>query len=402
MPILKLLHTADIHLGFSMFDRTTERGRNARSVDVDRTWYRLIERAVPYRPDILIVAGDLFHRPHPGMHAIHAARRALRYFLKHCPSALVFLVGGNHDTPRTHTDSHPLHLLGELDRRVLVSVWQPGAYSVRVRGLSVQLAAIPSALPDTYSTDPGGRLIQPVVEPDPGADFRVLVLHGVHEQVLPFHGGGTNWLIRREYYTSPLWDYIAWGDYHNYTPLAPREYYSGAIDFCSTNVWSEQSSKCGLLVTLHSDRAVPTVQPIPTEPRPHYCVVVHHPDEMEQALDGLSNLAEAAVRVVLRTDATAEEARRQLLQIRREWCQRAWVLHAVLERTRPQLTFRRSTPLDLAERWRRFVLDTIASGQPLPDGISVEDIIRRGLDALAISAEEVQDVGSGGTSYHTA
>jgi DNA repair exonuclease SbcCD nuclease subunit len=402
MPILKLLHTADIHLGFSMFNKTTERGRNARSVDVERTWYRLIERAVPYQPDILIVAGDLFHRPHPGMHAIHTARRALRYFLQHCPSALVFLVGGNHDTARTRTDSHPLHLLGELDRRVLVSVWQPGAYSVRVRGLLVQLAAIPSSLPDMYSTDPGGRLIQPVVEPDPGTDFRVLVLHGVHEQVLPFHGGSTSWLIRREYYTSPLWDYIAWGDYHDYIPLSPREYYSGAIDFCSTNVWSERSSKCGLLVMLHSDRAVPTVQPISTEPRPHYCVVVQHPDEVEQALNGLSNLTEAAVRVVLRTAATAEESRRQLMQIRREWCRRVWVLHAVVERIRPPVAFRRSTPLDMAERWRRFVLDTIASGQPLPDGISVEDIIRRGLDALAISVEEVQHVSSSGTSYHTA
>jgi len=401
MPILKLLHTADIHLGFSMFNRTTERGRNARSVDVEHTWYRLIERSVPHQPDILIVAGDLFHRPHPGMHAIHAARRALRYFLQHCPSALVFLVGGNHDTPRARIDSNPLHLLGELDRRILVSVWQPCTYSVRVRGLLVQLAAIPSALPDTYSEDPSGRLIQPAVEPDPGADFRVLVLHGVHQHLLPFHGGSTKWLIRQECYANPLWDYIAWGDHHDYTPLSPREYYSGAIDFCSTNVWSEQSSKCGLLITLHSDRATPTVQPISTEPRPHYCVVVQNADEMEQALDGLSHLPEAAVRVVLRTDATAEEARRQLLQIRQKWCQRVWVLHAVLERIRHQVTFRRSTPLDIAERWRRFVLDTIASGQPLPDGISVEDIIRRGLHALAISAEEVQDVGSSGTSYHT-
>ena len=36
------------------------------------------------------------------------------------------------------------------------------------------------------------------------------------------------------------WDYIALGHYHVYRRIAPNQFYSGSLDYTSTNTWGER------------------------------------------------------------------------------------------------------------------------------------------------------------------
>ena len=391
--MLKVLHTADVHLGFSMFSRTTRRGRNARSVDIERVWFQLVQESIRYQPDVFLVAGDLFHRPHPGMEAIHAARTAISTYLRSCPHSIVFLVGGNHDTPRARVDTHPLELLSELDSRVIVAAAQPFSTRLRIRQRIIQLAALPSTLPQTYTEWSQSHPSQRVVEPDPGADYRLLAIHGVHEQVFPYYGGSSLWLVPSSCYASPLWDYVAWGDYHQHVVLGPRERYSGALEYCSSNVWSESADKGALLVTLRSQRP-PQIRRVTTTPRPHYQIIIQSLDDVERELESFPHLERSVVRIVFRTDRSLHEIQSVLQHLRNEWSRRVWHLQIALQRIRPAAPPRPlSSPLSLAQRWEQFVRAQWTT-QPL-EGISMDDILRRGMQALQCPSEGLAETESG-------
>ena len=57
---MKIIHTADIHLGASP-DLGYPWSRK-RKEDIWNTWKRLIERVRLEKADLLLVSGDLFHR----------------------------------------------------------------------------------------------------------------------------------------------------------------------------------------------------------------------------------------------------------------------------------------------------------------------------------------------------
>jgi DNA repair exonuclease SbcCD nuclease subunit len=44
------------------------------------------------------------------------------------------------------------------------------------------------------------------------------------------------------------WDYIALGDWHLYTQIAPNALYSGATEFTSTNIWEESGKPKGWIL----------------------------------------------------------------------------------------------------------------------------------------------------------
>ena len=64
MPGLRLLHTADVHLG-APFNFLGRRGREQRE-QLKATFARVVDLALTSQADLLIIAGDLFHAPSPG------------------------------------------------------------------------------------------------------------------------------------------------------------------------------------------------------------------------------------------------------------------------------------------------------------------------------------------------
>ena len=60
MSALKILHTADWHIG--SFPGPEIGGENARFLDVMEQLNQLTQRAVQEDPDIILVSGDIFHQ----------------------------------------------------------------------------------------------------------------------------------------------------------------------------------------------------------------------------------------------------------------------------------------------------------------------------------------------------
>ncbi|HEX6626892.1 MAG TPA: DNA repair exonuclease [Gemmatimonadaceae bacterium] len=224
---MRLVHLADIHLGFKQYQRQTPNGLNQREADVAKSLRTVIDKVIELRPDLVLIAGDVFHTVRPTNPAILTAFIQFERLKRMLPDAEVVIVAGNHDTPRTSETGCILGLFKQLGIWVVDSKpeWIPiDAFDLRIL-----------AVPDMAQ-------MKPRLEPDPAARYNILLLHGEIEGVLPKYG--------RELDRSPMeitleelgahrWDYVALGHYHVYRPVAENAFYSGSIDYTSTNPWGE-------------------------------------------------------------------------------------------------------------------------------------------------------------------
>lgn len=392
--LLKLAHIADPHLGYHAYTRQY-RNMNARDYDIKRAFYWCMMDAAEWGCDLLIVAGDLFHSPRPTVHTIHTAIVTLRRFFELRPNAVVLLVGGNHDTPRTADVMHPLELFRNLNRNIRIAIGEPYSEIVTIRGMKVQLAAIPTSRPDRYRYAEGAK---PAVQPDPAADIHVLTLHGVHPQVLPHYSFNEQWLIQPEFYRHDAWAYIAWGDYHDMTRLGEREYYAGSPEHCSTNPWHERPERGYLRVLLTDGHRIHVSLQRYPQARPHITVRGTDPEEISRQLESIEEPEHAVVRVILSWTGSYQQGSQHLAELRKRYSDLFFHLQVHLQRQRVQPAREAQVSdrvLSIEERWRQFVQSMRSQ---LPDGMDTEDIIRRGLEAMqhAVQSNGIKNGGGGG------
>lgn len=223
---MRVAHLADLHLGFRQYQRVAPGGRNQREADVAATFAAAIDRLIAIRPDAIVVAGDVFHLPRPTNSAILLAFHEFTRLTRSLPDTPVVVVAGNHDTPRTIETGGILQLLEPLG----VHVVDREARRLEFRRLDLSVLAVPDAGAARPKLDPGAH-----------ARFNVMVLHGEVEGMLPSASRVDRSAV--EIPASELgisrWDYIALGHYHVYREIAPNAYYSGSIDYTSSNVWGE-------------------------------------------------------------------------------------------------------------------------------------------------------------------
>src|SRR5438552_5665152 len=98
---MRLVHLSDLHLGYRQYQRLTPGGINQREADVARTFTLAVNRVVAAAPDVVVVAGDVFHTVRPTNQAILHAFAQLGRMTQALPEAIVVVVAGNHDTPRS-------------------------------------------------------------------------------------------------------------------------------------------------------------------------------------------------------------------------------------------------------------------------------------------------------------
>jgi hypothetical protein len=224
---VRLLHLSDLHLGFRQFQRTTPTGINQREWDVAQSFTRAIDRVIELQPDIVVIAGDVFHTVRPTNPAILHAFAQFSRLVRELPDAIVVVVAGNHDMPRSSDTLCILRLFTPLGIHVVDT--EPRMLAFPERGLSIL------AVPELQSAGVA-------FEPDPAARLNVLVLHGEVEGALPSFAGYSDRVSLRiplAEVTNPAWDYVALGHLHVYTKMGPRAFYSGSLDYTSTNVWAE-------------------------------------------------------------------------------------------------------------------------------------------------------------------
>ena len=95
---MRLVHLADIHLGFRQYQRQTPTGINQREADVAVSLRRAIDKVIELKPELVLIAGDVFHAVRPSNPAILHAFNQFSRLMQALPDASVVMIAGNHDT----------------------------------------------------------------------------------------------------------------------------------------------------------------------------------------------------------------------------------------------------------------------------------------------------------------
>ena len=227
---MRLVHFSDLHLGIRQYQRTNPNGLNQREADVALAFTRAVDKTIALRPDLVLIAGDAFHTVRPTNPAILHAFRQFQRLAAELPDALVVMIAGNHDVPRSTETVCILTLFAQLG----VQVVHRGAERLRFPERELSILAVPDV--------PG--MERPVLEVDPSARWNVLLLHGEVEGVIPMHAAPVDRAAagyRPSDFAASPWDYAALGHYHVYQRISPQAnaWYSGSLDYTSPNVWGE-------------------------------------------------------------------------------------------------------------------------------------------------------------------
>ena len=189
-----MIHTADLHLGASP-DAGEPWGKN-RKQELWDSFERLIEAVEVQKADLLLIAGDLFHRP--------PLLRELREFndkLSTLSKTKVVLMAGNHDHIGENSFykgfswAENVHFF-ENDK--VTSVKLP-ELNVEVYGLSYHSKEIREPLYDD-------------IKPENNGYYHILLAHGGDEKHIPYS---------KEKLLKNGWDYIAFGHIHKPGMILP-------------------------------------------------------------------------------------------------------------------------------------------------------------------------------------
>ena len=232
-PIVRICHLADTHLGYRRYNKLTKEGFNQREVDVNTAFQEAVRRVIALKPDITLIAGDLFHSVRPSNAVITFSFRELSK-LVHDTGSPVVIVAGNHETPRRADSGSLLRLFREIDG-VFVSDTKPETF--QFSEINTSVTCVPhAALED---------LKQLKLRANDNFAHNILVTHGQVEGSWMSDFGGTNFSLRD---LSPHeWDYIALGHVHVNREVALNSAYAGATEHTATNIWAEATDNKGFL-----------------------------------------------------------------------------------------------------------------------------------------------------------
>lgn len=257
---MRVVHLADLHIGFRAYTRVAPSGLNQREVDVAGTFAAVIDRVIAVEPDLVAIAGDVFHHARPSPAATLTAFTGFKRLMDALPSCIVVCVAGNHDISLTNDSGDMLPLLTTLG----VHVVNRSAQRLYFADRDLSVLGVPDA--------PG--LVRPALAPDPRARLNVLVLHGEVQGIT--QGGAAHRVLANEVTRDELgadaWTYCAFGHYHQHEQLAPNACYAGSIDYTSSNIWQEIATPKGFVerdleTGAQTFHAVPPERPVLDLPR---------------------------------------------------------------------------------------------------------------------------------------
>ena len=227
---MRIAHLADLHLGFRQYHRLNPNGINQREADVANAFRSAVDGILLAQPDAVIVAGDLFHAVRPTNQAIVFAFKQFQRLREGLPKAPIIIIAGNHDTPRSSETGSILKLFEELGIDVAADKERRFVYPE----LQLSVLAVPHEA--FFAGD------RPELRPAGDEIFQVLVLHGEVEGIFPAdrssaeYGGAQ---IHERDLAGGDWTYVALGHYHVQTRVRDRVWYSGSLEYVSTNPWGE-------------------------------------------------------------------------------------------------------------------------------------------------------------------
>lgn len=224
---MRLVHLSDLHLGFRQFQRVTPAGINQREADVAGSFTRAIDKVIALAPDLVLIAGDVFHTVRPTNPAILHAFHQFSRLAAELPKAIIVVVAGNHDMPRSSETTCILRLFKPLGFHIVDA--EPRRLHFPEHDLSI--LAVPDLPPGSVE-----------LVPDLNVKHNILLLHGEVEGALPAgarEDERASMPIPAAAVSHERWDYVALGHYHVYRKVGPNAFYCGSLDYTSTNAWGE-------------------------------------------------------------------------------------------------------------------------------------------------------------------
>jgi hypothetical protein len=226
---VNLAHLADLHLGFRQYERLTPRGGNQREADVAEAFRRAVDDLLAERPDLIAMAGDVFHSVRPTNSAILFCFQQLQRLRAGLPDTPIVVVAGDHDTPRSSETGTILKLYDALGVEVAADRPRRIVFS----RLDCSVLAVP------HQALAGDE--RPALRPERGSRFNILVLHGVLPGLGEARGtmeyGGA--LLTRDALAPAQWDYVALGHYHSAHQIDPNVWYAGSLEYLPPNPWGQ-------------------------------------------------------------------------------------------------------------------------------------------------------------------
>ncbi|HVH69380.1 MAG TPA: DNA repair exonuclease [Gemmatimonadales bacterium] len=226
---MKLAHLADLHLGFRQYDRQTPRGGNQREADVAEAFRRAVDDLLAERPDLIVVAGDVFHSVRPTNPAILFLFQQLQRLRTGLPESPIVVIAGEHDTPRSAETGTILRLYDALGVEVVVEQARYLTFS--------KLDCSVLAVPHQAMAQPE----RPALRPQRGTTFNVLLVHGQLPGLGDKRGtseyGGA--LFDPHDLAPAQWDYVALGHYHVAHQVEANAWYAGSLEYVAPNPWGQ-------------------------------------------------------------------------------------------------------------------------------------------------------------------
>lgn len=230
---LRVCHLSDVHLGYRRYTKLAKSGLNQREVDVNLAFQEAITRIISLKPDLVIIAGDLFHAVRPSNSVITFCFRQLRKLAREGGAPIV-IVGGNHEAPKRVDTGSVLQLFSEIEG-VFVADNALEVFSFAEKNVAV------TCLPHSAVLN----LANISLRADDRFAHNILVVHAqVNERWISDFGGAD---IELKALVPHEWDYIALGHVHIQRAVGLNAVYSGSIEHTSANIWAEAREVKGFL-----------------------------------------------------------------------------------------------------------------------------------------------------------
>ncbi len=271
--MISFIHTADIHFGMENYGKIDpETGIHTRLLDFERAFNFCINKAIEYKVDFFLFAGDAYKTAHPSPTQQRLLLRCLlRLFKANIPIVLII---GNHDNPLSFGKAHALDIFNEIPLDGFHVVAKPTSFTLTTRHGPVNIVGIPwptrntIALSQKHAKDSTSHLTEYISK-----TVSSIIKHFAQEldpnipAVLAGHLTVSSGIFsgsekRAIYGTDPVFlpsqlaiepfDYVALGHLHRYQNLNKNGYpavvYSGSIERVDFGERKEEKGFC--LVTI--------------------------------------------------------------------------------------------------------------------------------------------------------
>ncbi len=234
---MKILHTADTHLGFAAYRKANKEGINQREIDVYNAFEKFVDYVIKEKPDLILHAGDLFDSVRPNNRAItFAIKQFVRLSEENIP---VVMISGNHEHPKLKETGHIFSIFDHIKNIYPIYDEKYEKLDFKIDNKKVTIHAIPQCNSKQLFDKELKKL-----KKEKNSDYNIFIAHGSVTGMQEFTMNEFNELVIPARILSRDFDYIGLGHFHRHSKLADNSFYSGSIERLT---FAEAEEKKGFL-----------------------------------------------------------------------------------------------------------------------------------------------------------